>query len=324
MLRYTALEPLRLAERLAFDRAIDRHELGSPPIFVLGHWRSGTTYLQSLLAHDPRFATTSLYDTLLADVSAVTRPWLRPLLNAISGTLGMPHDLQRMPLSFDLPGEVDVGLCCQLSPTAYTWGHLFPRRFEAWLQRAILKPDAEQTEAWKAAHDRYLRKLSWASGGRRLVLKSPGDTGRVRLLAEHYPQARFVFIHRDPVAVFQSTVYLWSVILGQFAVQRLSESEVEALILTTYRQVMGAYLDQREALSGRLIEVAYESLRDQPSEQLSQIYEALDLGPVPTELLDEAERQRANYAPHPHSPDPALVARLRDEWDFAFREWGGT
>src|SRR4029078_2717757 len=32
-----------------------------PPLFVLGHWRSGTTHLHYLLALDDRFACPSLY-----------------------------------------------------------------------------------------------------------------------------------------------------------------------------------------------------------------------------------------------------------------------
>ncbi|WP_427846519.1 sulfotransferase [Aromatoleum aromaticum] len=32
-----------------------------PPIFVLGHWRSGTTHLHNLLSLDPQFAYPNFY-----------------------------------------------------------------------------------------------------------------------------------------------------------------------------------------------------------------------------------------------------------------------
>ena len=35
-----------------------------PPLFILGHWRHGTTHLHNLLAQDPQFAYPTLYQTL--------------------------------------------------------------------------------------------------------------------------------------------------------------------------------------------------------------------------------------------------------------------
>jgi hypothetical protein len=52
---------LDLWERLRYGRAVRRTELVADPVFILGHWRSGTTYLQKLLSLDSRHA----YPTLL-------------------------------------------------------------------------------------------------------------------------------------------------------------------------------------------------------------------------------------------------------------------
>ena len=105
LLRYAAFEPFRIAERLLFDRAIATHTVHQDPIFILGHWRSGTTYLQTLLSDDPRFATSTLYRSLFADHFILTEPWLKPILNAVARALGVPHSLQRMPLNLDIVAE---------------------------------------------------------------------------------------------------------------------------------------------------------------------------------------------------------------------------
>jgi hypothetical protein len=35
-----------------FDSAIEKTQITKAPLFILGHWRSGTTHLQELLAQD--------------------------------------------------------------------------------------------------------------------------------------------------------------------------------------------------------------------------------------------------------------------------------
>ncbi len=321
LLRYTAADPVRLLQHVVYNRAIEQHALSEDPIFVIGHWRSGTSWLQALLALDPRFTTTTLYNTLFADISELTEGWLKPAMNATARMLGMPHNLQRAPLHLDLPGEGDVGLYCQLSPYAYTWGHIFPRHFEQWLDRCVLSPSPQTTTAWLAHLDRYLRKLSLASGGKRVVMKSPGDTGRIALLARAYPNAKFVFIHRDPIAVFHSNRYLWGVIRSEFSVQTLDDAHVDGIIERTYAALMRNYIDQRDAVGpGQLVEVSFEDLRTHPEQGLAGIYEALDLGPLPDSLASALAEQPAYSSPSYETP-VELQQHLREVWGFAFDEW---
>ena len=61
---------------------------------------------------------------------------------------------------------------------------------------------------WCDAFLYFVRKLSLRAGGRRLVLKSPAHTARVALLLELFPDAQFVYIHRDPLTVYQSAVHM--------------------------------------------------------------------------------------------------------------------
>ncbi len=75
--RYILFEPLRLLELLLFERKILKHQVTEPPIFVLGHWRSGTTQLQHLLASDENHAPTSLYQFLFIDHFILSESWLK-------------------------------------------------------------------------------------------------------------------------------------------------------------------------------------------------------------------------------------------------------
>lgn len=319
--RYIQLEPLRLAERLLFDRKISAHRLARDPIFVLGHWRSGTSYLQALLSQDPGFTTGTLYRCLFADTFCSTEQWLKPVLNGIARKLRIPFSLQRVPFDLDLPAEGDVALCTLLSPGSSAWGHIFPQHFEEWMERSVLRPQPGFAAGWLSDYDRFIRKLSWASGGMRVVVKSPGDTARVALLLSRYPGARFVYVHRDPREVFHSNQYLWDVIRREVSLQVLSDEQVNNVILRTYRSLLRSYLAQRSLVpAGQLVEARFEDLRSEPFAEMKRIYRELGLGEPPTALAQYLLEQEP-YTPRAYDTSPEIERRLRDAWAFAYTEW---
>ena len=312
VLRYTLLEPVRLVERWCYDQAIRKHQLSAPPLFILGHWRSGTSYLQTLLSLDPEFTTSTIYRSLFSDVFLLTERWLKPLLGGVGRVFGVQYAIQRSALDFDVPAEGDLGICCLCSPFSYTWGHVFPARFSQWMQRVVYRPTDEVIAGWFEAYHYLICKLSYGAGGRRVVMKSPGDTARLNWLSELFPEAKFIYIHRDPVEVFHSNRYLWEVIQRDHGVQDLTEEQVDAQILEHYVEVMARYQAQREALpSERLAEIAYAELKADPVGTLSSVYEQLDLGPVPVEAIAQFQRTQPVYGAQTYTTSPELAERLR-------------
>jgi len=53
------LTPVRIIEKLLFDIKIKNTRIDRDPVFVLGHWRSGTTYLVNMLSQDEQFGVTN-------------------------------------------------------------------------------------------------------------------------------------------------------------------------------------------------------------------------------------------------------------------------
>ena len=54
-------------QRLIYGRRIAATEIKEPPIFIIGHWRSGTTYLHELMVCDERFAYPDVLRMLRAE-----------------------------------------------------------------------------------------------------------------------------------------------------------------------------------------------------------------------------------------------------------------
>src|SRR6185503_18547298 len=94
-------------------------------------------------------------------------------------------------------------------------------------------------EQWKSSLRTFLQKLTFKYR-RPLIVKSPGHTGRIKLLLEMFPDARFVHIHRDPYTVFQSTVHTHATGLPFARLQDTSRVDWIGRIIRQYKEVYDA------------------------------------------------------------------------------------
>ena len=72
------VEPFAWLQSLLIRRQLRARQLPYHPIVMLGHWRSGTTYLHQLLARDP--AAALIRNFLFVDLEPLPEQGLRELL----------------------------------------------------------------------------------------------------------------------------------------------------------------------------------------------------------------------------------------------------
>ena len=82
---------------------------------------------------------------------------------------------------------------------------------------------------------RFVKTVALRNPKKRIVLKSPQHLGRVGVLLEAFPDARFVHIVRDPHAVFPSTVKLWKALFEIHALQTPRFEGLEEHVLSQLR-----------------------------------------------------------------------------------------
>jgi hypothetical protein len=221
----------------------------------------------------------------------------------------------------DDPNETEPLLLALASPWSAYWGYLFPSQGEALLNRFVRWPSQEIRQGWMAAYRAHLQRVSRRSGGRRLVVKDPPNTGRVATLLDLFPGARFVHVVRDPREVFLSMRQLWrDVILPRYALQPLGPQERDRLILGHYQVIM----EEWEAQKGRippedLAEIRYRDLRGDPVARTREVYEALRLpafaGAEPA--IRARWRQDEGFRPASRSAD----GELGEEAERALAPW---
>ena len=309
----TAGSPLnswyRRREDKTFGEDLDRVHV-PPPVFILGHWRSGTTLLHNLLARDEQFAYPNLYEVFFPHTFLITEDDRHRLVAPL-----IPHTraFDNMAQGLDMPNEDEFATAAASLCSPYLWW-AFPRntrKYERYL--TFRDVSASEVDRWKLAFTRFLKKLTLRHG-RPLLLKSPPHTARVGLLRSIFPEAKFVHVHRDPFTVFRSTRHLNDVFTDSLRLQSVDSVDSDDAVIRRYRLMHDAYFDDRDAVpAGHLHELAFEDLERDPIGEIRKVYNALDL-PGFAEALPRLESYvdgLSSYRKNTYSDlDPALKRRL--------------
>lgn len=315
--------PFTLAERVWTARRLRRAPPTEPPIFIVGHWRSGTTHLYNLLSRDDRLAWVSPLATGM--------PWdflglvklLRPLLVA---ALPEDREIDAIPVHADSPQEDEAALA-NMQPLSFYHGLYFPKRFRENFYQGVFFDGADRTdvERWQRRFLHFLGKVSLDQPGRRVVVKNPVYTGRVARLAELCPGARFVHIHRNPFAVFQSMRRFYHVLFPSLALQDFTDVEVDDVILDAYPRMVRACVEDGAALpEGHYVEVAYDHLDREPVETLERLYRELGLRPFDRArpAVEAYLASIAGYEKNRHAFPREDIAVVQEHWGEFVDRWG--
>lgn len=178
---------------------------------------------------------------------------------------------------------------------------------------------------WERAYLDVLRKATLASGGKRLVLKSPTNLGRTAELLRLFPDAKFIHIVRNPYVVYRSMTNLYRHVLPICQLDDAEPEEVVAGLLDSYAAMMRQYMKDRESIPpGHLAEVRFEDLERAPMAELERLYDELE--------LPDWERARqpigdylgtlSGYRKNTHRIDSETIDIVDRNWGFAVEAWG--
>ncbi len=307
---------LRLLQSAWYGGHIARTPITHAPLFIVGHWRTGTTLLHELLVLDDRHAYPTAYQCFEPNhfllTEGLVRRWLGFALPARRGT-------DNMAFGWDHPQEDEFALCLLGQPSPYA-ALAFPNRARPDVALATLEAlSARARERWKRAFVGFLRHLTFRHGPRRLVLKSPTHSFRIPTLLELFPDARFVHIVRDPYAVFPSALNLWRTLYRTHGLQSLNDRGLEEYVFTTFARLYELIEGGKRLIEpGRFHELRYEDLLADPVGQMGLLYEALGLGGFEAvrPRVEAYFREHADYRTNRYT---ALSPEQRDE---IRRRWG--
>jgi hypothetical protein len=265
---------LRVIEVLKRFPAIRQQNI-ERPIFITGWYRTGTTYLQNLLAShpdvraplfwelrhpcptlDPRTADSRRQIRKVHLESRIQR-WLAPGFRVVH------------PMEAEKPEE-----CLHLFDKACAGTTAFfiteAKSFAWWL----LNHGVEQ------GYDFFkiqLQLLNWLRPGRQWVLKWPYHLWHLDALLETFPNAAIIQLHRDPGEAVPSVCSLAAAARAPFC-ESIDEAALGEFWLNYCEAGLESGLKARQkANSNRIIDIRYPDLKQNPPAVLNQIRNTVNL-----------------------------------------------
>lgn len=317
------LTPVRLIEKLLFDIKVKKTKIDPDPVFVIGHWRSGTTYLVNMLSQDEQFGVTNAIHCFCPNMFLSCYKIFEWILKKV-----LPKNRHMDNVALDTVSSQEEEFAIANMSTLSNY-HLcyFPRNHAKYQRYAYFGNMSEkEIREWKRKYLYILKKVSYQLKGKRLLLKSPTNTSRVKELLELFPNAKFIHIYRNPYKVYLSTKRLYEKFFPVFELQKpIPDDEADEVQMDIYENMYKKFFEEKHLIpEGNLVEVRYEDIVKDPIGNIERIYRDLGLEGFEKAKprIEKYIESQKGYTPNKYKIDENVMQKISRRYDFTFKEWG--
>jgi len=317
--------PFSAGEKLIMESRLPAIDDMPAPVFILGHWRSGTTHLYNTMCQNGQWGFVPPVATGLPwDLFGLAKAF-QPLLER---ALPEHRYIDNIPVTPESPQEDEIAIA-NMSEASFYHGIYFPRNFAENVTRGLFFDGCSTADirGWRRQFKYFLRKLYLHQGKKPLLIKNPVYTGRLAMLREMFPGAKFIHIHRNPYDVFLSMRNFYEKLLKEFALQSYEHVDIDETILAVYDRMMRRYEEDAASVPvEQLCELSYQELDENPLAALEKIYATLGLPGYDAshgafvQYLGSVKTFKKNKFAYSETAAAKVEARLQyfiDKWDYA-------
>jgi omega-hydroxy-beta-dihydromenaquinone-9 sulfotransferase len=306
--------PFHWWERIAFRRKLKAFKFEKPPLFILGHWRSGTTLLHNMLSKDPLAGYITTYQSLFPNNMA--SKWL--FMTFMKKNMPHKRPSDGVELNIDFPQEDEFAFSnCQ--ENAYYNFFFFPTQYKEFYSKSVKHEGLSEKEIkhWFTSYDRLLKKAAIDTKGKRLIVKNPVNTARIDKILKLYPDAKFLYIYRNPITVFHSTQRFFQQLYPTLWFHKVDNSFIDNMILDVYTRLMDDYLELKSLIPPEnLMELKFEEFEENPVQALEKIYLLLlkeDFTKVQQYFADYFKTQKG-HKKNRYLVDASEIEAIQNHW----------
>lgn len=310
-----------------YEKLLANQPLQHDPVFILGHWRSGTTFVHNILAQDPRFGYTTTYQTVFPHYVMALQGFYKPTM---AWLMPSHRPTDNMELAPDLPQEEEFALQ-NMCPFSYYDFWFYPERMQEYCDRFLTLKTAkpEEITAFKTAFEKLVKISLWNTRrdvkDAQYLSKNPPHTGRVKTLVEMYPNAKFVYLMRNPYTVFESSRSFFTNTIAPLELHSITPEQMEQNILRNYNELYRAYQEQKQSIpEGNLLEVKFEDIEQDALGITERIYRDLRIPgwDAARPHIEAYIAGKKNYKKNKYAYDPRTVQLVNEAWGHVLTEWG--
>lgn len=262
-------------ERKRYSKKIESTPLPDNPIFIIGHWRTGTTLLHQLLNLDTNLAAPTLFQVAEPNCFISSYRYYVPVFSALVAE-NRPMDNVKIGMNEPQEDEYAIYRITDFSPLERI---VFPEDTGYFILNCpsfLPENDADRKE-WEQQFIAYFRKLHFFYG-KTIVSKNPFNSMRIKELVTLFPGARFIHIVRHPFEVVPSTINMWKIVLEQNRLNRKgSEPGFEEVVQGVDKVLTKIKQDSSLIPEENYFEMKFEDLEADPVAELKKLYERFHL-----------------------------------------------
>ena len=289
------------------------------PVFIVGNARSGTTLFQRLLSEDEdNFIYFKGWEVLFPAliqkkiIAAFTTAlqWVFPNLEEryVKFEEGRTKEINQMrPVGLTKQEEDEFLMIISFASPVITM--LFPYLDELNYMTAFDErvPAEKRQKFMRFYRECVLRQLYFHGGTRTLVSKNPSFVMKMRSLAEEFPDAKFVYMMRNPFETIPSLLDLLRILWEKLGMDMKSK-HIEKALSTLAADLVHDYKYAMEVLDewpeDRYAIVEYNELTADVKATVEKVYDKLNLSISPAfeqKLNAELDRQKQYHSSHAYS-----------------------
>jgi hypothetical protein len=283
------------------------------PVFIIGYYRSGTTYLITLFSKDPNRAYVSNVEGYLPTLFLGFPRLARWIINM---SIPESRPMDNVVMTPEEPTEEEYSIGAYEKYSIYN-GFVWPRNFKLYSRYNSFDGLPDDLERWKRRHHWFTRKLTASYHGKQIVYKNPTATFRIKHILQLYPNAKFVHIYRNPYEVLSSNIRYHDDVIKIYTVQNWDPEQIKEGILENYAEMYRKYEEQKHLIpEGHPVEIKYEDFIQKPMEHIEHIYRELDLEGFEEArpFMQEHVGSQRSYRPNKHKIGKNIVGSVNREW----------
>jgi hypothetical protein len=254
-------------ERRKLGDQLKNHPVPENPVFIVGHWRTGSTFLHKLMSLDKQCTAPTVFQISVPDSFLVSRKYYEPIMTKV---MGKKRPMDNVKLGFDEPQEDEYALM-KLTMDSPLIKLIFPNNDDYFLNgyEDFMPTDVEK---WKREMSNFCKKLDFATG-KRIILKNPFHSMRIPLLVKMFPDARFIHIYRNPYDVIPSTMNLWNIVGSQNQLKKKWSPPKLVDVVKSYNKILSKInVDFGILPDETKYELRFEDFEKNPVVELKKMY----------------------------------------------------
>jgi hypothetical protein len=234
--------------------------------------------------------------------------------------------MDNVVMNADFPQEDSYALGA-FSPYSYYHGWCFPKNMEFYNNYVCMDTVPQKTiDEWKRYYLYLLKKITYHQQGKQLLLKNQDNTGKIKILLEMFPMAKFIYLYRNPYDLYFSMMKFMKTAIPRYCIQKPPRIEIiEQSMMNLYVRMIQKYIIERESIPrGNLIGIPYETFNGKPLEELQKIYETLRLeGFQKIKPAFHAYIQtQKNIQTDSYTLTTDIKRKIEEKWGFAIKAFG--